>query len=312
MQQRSSRRDPDHRLRISVQPVDRPPCSGASGILPDRAAGYRHRQNPGTPAGGHYPVRRARLGLRKACTAGGYGDLPSRNPDPWNLLRSPVHGGCAGRPRDPLGQAGVRLCRAERPETGERRSRRHRKKDALLDEPRRPDRQIAEGFCEYGMDRKHRDGRRRRCETPVLRSPVPPGGGPHPGGEEDAGELPLRRLPLREELDDERLRSRRRFGNPGDGRRQARDSRSLGGRRLVGCGSSASPGDRPPAHLRLRRQRSSPTPRGRKNPRPLRQAFSNGHPFRPGSEGLPRRPSGDNGPGEEAEDHRTDFHRGFR
>ncbi len=240
-QERSVSRDPDHRFRFPVQPAHRPARPGASGLLPDRTAGDRPRKDPGPPARGDHPLRRARLHLRGAFAAGGQGDLRSRDPDPGDLLRPAVHGRRPGGRGHPVGKAGIRFRRADRREGGGD-LRRRGEEDALLDEPRRPDRPPAGGFPDHRLHGEYRGGRRRGREAPVLRPPVPSGGGPHGRREKDAGEFPLRRLPLREELDDEILRPGRRRGDPGDGRRQTGDPRAFAGGSIPPLRPSCSTG----------------------------------------------------------------------
>ena len=108
------------------------------------------------------------------------------------------------------------------------------------------------------------------------------------------------------------LRPRRRRGDPGDGRRQTGDPRSFRGGRFLRRGRPAPPGDRPPAHLRLRGQRPAAAGRGGEGPGPLREKFPDERPFRAGAEGVCRRPQGGDGSGTETEDHRPDLHRGLR
>ena len=64
------------------------------------------------------------------------------------------------------------------------------------------------------------------------------------------------RLPGQAGLDDQGLHRARRPGDPGGGGQVARHPGPVGRRRLLGRGRPDPQGDRPPAHVRLRRQRA--------------------------------------------------------
>ena len=106
-----------------------------------------------------------------------------------------------------------------------------------------------------------------RSRTPSrrhLRRAVPPRGRAHAARPGDARALPLRRVRLPPDVDDDARSSRPQVdADPGAGRRRPGDLRPVRRRRLGGGRRARAQGDRPPAHLRVRRHRAHAPGRGR-------------------------------------------------
>ena len=266
--------DPHPRLRLAVHAADRAAAARAVGLLRDPAPGHQGRV--ARPRAGR-GASCSRAG-RTACTSGApraatRGSSQLGRARGRHLLRHAAHEPRARRrgealrpprvrPGDLLAEAGRHaLPRACRP--------RSRVWMSHGDDVRRAPRGVPGGRGDRDeRDRRHRGpgaaGSTGCCSTPRWSTPR--------RARKVLVQLP-RRLRLPPRLERPRRSSRRRPSAsasrwaPGPG-----DLRAVGRRRLRGGGAARAPGDRRPAHLRLRGQRPAAQGRGGAGPAALRRA----------------------------------------
>ncbi len=278
------------RLRRPVRPADRPPRARAGRVLRDRAQPHHRRRDCRAGAGGDHPVGRPGERPRRRGPVPRPGDLRPRCPDPRHLLRRPADRPAARRHRGPRDARRVRpgQVAAHRAVSGPARRRAGRAR--RVDEPLRRHHRGAGGFHRH-RGHRGRPGRRARgrraqriygvqFHPEVVHSPY--------------GMAVLRRF-LHERagiagrLDDGVGHRRAGRPDPGRGRRRTGALRAVRRRRLLGRRGARPPGDRSPAHLRLRRHRADaqgreragrrdvpPQPRHRADPRRRRRPVLRG------------------------------------
>ena len=238
-------------------------CGVFSELLPHDIAARRDPRARGPRGAG--ALRRPGLGLRRGRAAAAHRAARARRSRcsasvtgcrRWCASSAAGRGRRGGRVRPHRADAGRERRPAARPACRAEQQCWMSHRDTVFEPP--------PGFTALGLEPRLAGRRARGHRARPLRDPVPPRGRPHALRHRDPRPLPARGRRLRASswspasvIDEQVARIRAQVGDA------RRDLRALGRRRLGDRRAARPPGDRRPAHLRVRRPRPDAQERGR-------------------------------------------------